>query len=91
MEKQIRDHIYAASAHERQCGECNTRINQVISLFQAQHEQDIKAFEEMIGKDNPTMGMSIADFGQAIHTNVRRNELRAELRTKLDQYKKENV
>lgn len=57
----------------------------LLRLFQAQHEQDIKAFEDMIGEDEPLNIIT----GENARTEFIMGEdsLRAELRTKLDQYK----
>lgn len=61
----------------------------LLALFQAQREQDIKAFEEMIGEDEPLNIIT----GENARTEfiMGENSLRAELRTKLYQCKKENV
>lgn len=70
----------------------------VYELLKSQREQDIKAFEEMIGEDE-TPEEYIAK-----HLNLKeitlaanalqfqaKNKLKAELRTKLNQYKKEVI
>lgn len=60
----------------------------IMALFQAQHEQDIKAFEEMIGEDEKGSRVTLGDYFAAAEN---KNILRAELRTKLAEYKKENI
>lgn len=62
----------------------------LLRLFQAQHEQDIKAFEDIL-KEESTIFFTVEGAKRIDHDIKVRKQLRAELRTKLDQYKKENV